>query len=149
MRSPTDCASARRSLHLWQRPGGRLRPTVSPRGGPNRRGSMSRRSMIVALFAVLALSALGVLVARSIPNAVFPEFVFHRAIILADSAELPPQQMLVAVTRPLEEAAYNVAGTTLVRSTTTSGSAEIDVTFAENTDPVATYGLLGAALAEA
>ncbi|HZO82380.1 MAG TPA: efflux RND transporter permease subunit [Candidatus Binataceae bacterium] len=110
---------------------------------------MSRRSMIVALFAVLALSALGVLVARSIPNAVFPEFVFHRAIILADSAELPPQQMLVAVTRPLEEAAYNVAGTTLVRSTTTRGSAEIDVTFAENTDPVATYGLLGAALAEA
>ena len=91
---------------------------------------MSRRNTILALFAVLALSALGVILAFSIPNAVFPEFVFHRAIILADSSELPPQQMLVAVTRPLEEAAYNVVGTTLVRSTTSRGSAEIDVTFA-------------------
>ena len=39
--------------------------------------------------------------------------------------------MIVAVTRPLEEAAYGVIGVTLVRSTTTRGSAEIDVTFYE------------------
>ena len=57
--------------------------------------------------------------------------------------------MLVAVTRPLEEAAYSVAGTTLVRSTTTRGSAEIDVNFAESTDPTTSFELLGAALAEA
>ena len=73
---------------------------------------MSRSSTILSLFAVIALSVLGVILAQSIPNAVFPEFVFHRAIILADSAELPASQMLVAVTRPLEEAAYRlVAGT--------------------------------------
>jgi multidrug efflux pump subunit AcrB len=90
---------------------------------------MSRRSTILSRFAVIALSVLGVILAQSIPNAVFPEFVFHRAIILADSAELPASQMLVAVTRPLEEAAYSVPGTTLVRSTTTRGSAEIDVNF--------------------
>jgi CzcA family heavy metal efflux pump len=110
---------------------------------------MNRGNTVLALFAVLALSVLGVILARSIPNAVFPEFVFHRAIILADSAELPPQQMLVAVTRPLEEAAYSVVGTTLVRSTTTRGSAEVDVTFAENTDPTTSFELLGAALGEA
>src|ERR1700687_4108005 len=110
---------------------------------------MSRRSTILSLFAVLALSVLGVILAQSIPNAVFPEFVFHRAIILADSAELPAGQMLVAVTRPLEEAAYNVVGTTLVRSTTTRGSAEIDVYFTENTDPTTSFELLCAALAEA
>lgn len=110
---------------------------------------MSHRSTILSLFAVIALSVLGVILAQSIPNAVFPEFVFHRAIILADSAELPAGQMLVAVTRPLEEAAYNVVGTTLVRSTTTRGSAEIDVYFAENTDPTTSFELLGAALAEA
>ena len=56
--------------------------------------------------------------------------------------------MLVAVTRPLEEAAYSVAGTTLVRSTTTRGSAEIDVNFAESNDPTTSFQLLGAALAE-
>jgi multidrug efflux pump subunit AcrB len=110
---------------------------------------MSRSSTILSLFAVIALSVLGVILAQSIPNAVFPEFVFHRAIILADSAELPASQMLVAVTRPLEEAAYNVAGTTLVRSTTTRGSAEVDVNFAENSDPTTSFELLGAALAEA
>ena len=96
---------------------------------------MSRRTTILSLFAVIALSVLGVILAQSIPNAVFPEFVFHRAIILADNAELPAGQMLAAVTRPLEEAAYSVAGTTLVRSTTTRGSAEIDVNFAEEHRP--------------
>ena len=94
------------------------------------------------------MSALGVILARSIPNAVFPEFVFHRAIILADSAELPANQMLVAVTRPLEDAAYSVPGTSLVRSTTTRGSAEIDVYFTEASDPTTSFELLGAALAQ-
>ncbi len=110
---------------------------------------MGRANNILALFAVPALSVLGVILARTIPDAVLPEFVFHRAIILAESAELPPQQMLVAVTRPLEEAAYSVVGTTLVRSTTTRGSSEVDVTFAENGDPTTSYELLGAALGEA
>ncbi len=110
---------------------------------------MSRSSTILSLFTVIALSVLGVILAQSIPNAVFPEFVFHRAIILADSAELPAGQMLAAVTRPLEEAAYSVAGTTLVRSTTTRGSAEVDVNFAENNDPTTSFELLGAALSEA
>ena len=110
---------------------------------------MSRSRTLLSIFAVIALSALGAVLARSIPNAVFPEFVFHRAIILADSAELPASQMLVAVTRPLEEAAYSVAGTALVRSTTTRGSAEIDVNFAEKSDPTTSFELLGAALSEA
>jgi CzcA family heavy metal efflux pump len=109
---------------------------------------MSRRNTILSLFAVIALSVLGVILAQSIPNAVFPEFVFHRAVILADNGELPASQMLSAVTRPLEEAAYNVAGTTLVRSTTTRGSAEVDVNFSESNDPTTSFELLGAALAE-
>ena len=109
---------------------------------------MSRGNTILSMFTVIALSVLGVILARSIPDAVFPEFVFHRAIILADNAALPAGQMLIAVTRPLEEAAYNVAGTTLVRSTTTRGSTEVDVNFAESNDPTTSFELLGAALAE-
>jgi CzcA family heavy metal efflux pump len=57
--------------------------------------------------------------------------------------------MLVAVTRPLEEAAYGVIGVNLVRSTTSRGSAEIDVAFNEGADPVSTFQLLNAALSEA
>ena len=41
---------------------------------------------------------------------------------MADAGDLPAEQMIVAVTRPLEEAAYGVIGVSLVRSTTTRGS---------------------------
>ncbi len=109
---------------------------------------MSRANSSLALCAVIAASILGALLARSIPSAVFPQIQFNRAIILADSGDLPPEQMLVAVTRPLEEAAYGVVGVNLVRSTTTRGSSEVDVTFNEGTDPVSTFQLLNAALGE-
>jgi CzcA family heavy metal efflux pump len=110
---------------------------------------LSRANSSLALCAVIAASILGALLARSIPSAVFPQIQFNRAIVLADSGDLPPEQMLVGVTRPLEEAAYGVIGVSLVRSTTTRGTSEIDVTFAQGTDPVSSFQLLNAALGEA
>jgi CzcA family heavy metal efflux pump len=109
---------------------------------------LSRGNSILALTATIAAAILGVILARSIPSAVFPEIQFNRTIIMADSGDLPPQQMLVAVTRPLEEAAYGVVGVKLVRSTTTRGSSEIDVYFNENVDAVTSFQLLNAALGE-
>jgi CzcA family heavy metal efflux pump len=109
---------------------------------------LSHGNSTLALFAVLAASILGIALARSIPSAVFPLVQFNRAIILADSGDLPAQQMLVAVTRPLEEAAYGAMGVTLVRSTTSRGSSEVDVTFSESGDPVSSFQLLNAALNE-
>ncbi len=109
---------------------------------------MSRTNSSLALCAVIAASILGALMARSIPSAVFPEMQFNRAIVLADSGDLPPEQMLVAVTRPLEEAAYGVMGVNLVRSTTSRGSSEIDVTFGGGSEPVSSFQLLNAALGE-
>ncbi|HJU10294.1 MAG TPA: efflux RND transporter permease subunit [Candidatus Binataceae bacterium] len=97
---------------------------------------------------MIAGSILGVVLARSIPSAVFPEIQFHRAIVLADSGDLPPAQMLVAVTRPLEEAAYGAMNVSQVRSTTTRGSSEIDVTFNERSDPVSSFQLLNNAISE-
>jgi CzcA family heavy metal efflux pump len=109
---------------------------------------MSGRSSTLALLAVLTLTALGVILALSIPSAVFPEITFRRAIILAESGDLPSEQMLATVTRPLEEAAYSVVGVSLVRSTTTRGSAEIDVTFSEHGDPQIAFQMLEAAVAQ-
>ncbi|MGH7907861.1 MAG: efflux RND transporter permease subunit [Candidatus Binataceae bacterium] len=111
--------------------------------------TMGRSTSTLALFAVFAATALGIILAFSIPNSVFPEIQFNRAVILVDSGDLPAQQMLVAVTRPLEQAAYGVLGTTLVRSTTTRGSAEIDVNFSEKANATASYQLLNAALSNA
>jgi CzcA family heavy metal efflux pump len=109
---------------------------------------MIARNRILAIFAVVALSVLGVLVAFSIPSAVFPEIQFNRATVLIEAGDLPAEQMLVMVTRPVEEAAYGVAGVVLVRSTTSRGSAEMDVNFREGADSVATFELLNAALSE-
>jgi CzcA family heavy metal efflux pump len=108
---------------------------------------MTRRSSTFAILAVVAATALGVMLARTIPSAVFPEIIFRRAIILADSGNLPSPQMLASVTRPLEETAYGVPGVTMVRSTTTRGSAEIDVTFGEDSDPETAFHSLSAAIA--
>ncbi|MGD0288183.1 MAG: efflux RND transporter permease subunit [Candidatus Binataceae bacterium] len=109
---------------------------------------MTRGNSILALCLVVAAAALGIILARTIPSAVFPEIQFNRALVTAEAGDLPAQQMLVAVTRPLEEAAYSVVGVRLVRSTTTRGSAEIDVDFNEGTDPVTGFQLLNAALGE-
>ncbi|HUY29033.1 MAG TPA: efflux RND transporter permease subunit, partial [Candidatus Binataceae bacterium] len=109
---------------------------------------MQRANSTLAVLAVLALSALGVILAFSIATSVFPEITFDRAIILADSGDLPAEQMLVSVTRPLEESAYGVVGVNLVRSTTTRGSSEIDVTFSSSVNPTTAYQLLNAALNE-
>lgn len=109
----------------------------------------ARTNYALALFATIAASIFGFLMMPSIPSAVFPEVVFPRAIVLAQAGQLPREQMLVAVTRPLEEAAYGVVGTSLVRSTTSRGSAEIDVTFQPGADPVTSFQLLNAALSEA
>src|SRR6202166_1966529 len=108
---------------------------------------MSRRSSTLALIAVIAASAFGYILARMIPSAVFPEITFRRATILADSGDLPAEQMLASVTRALEETAYSVVGVTLVRSTTTRGSSEIDVTFGEDADPQTSFQMLSAAVA--
>jgi CzcA family heavy metal efflux pump len=109
---------------------------------------MRRGASSLAFYGIVAASIFGVVLAGSIPTAVFPEIQFNRAIILADSGDLPPPQMLVGVTRPLEEAAYGVMNVAGVRSTTTRGSSEIDVTFAEQSDPVSTFQLLNNAISE-
>lgn len=108
---------------------------------------MTRRTSTLALIGVIAASVFGYLLARMIPSAVFPEIIFRRATILADSGDLPAEQMLASVTRALEETAYSVVGVTLVRSTTTRGSAEIDVTFGEDADPQTSFQMLSAAVA--
>src|SRR5258708_39729185 len=108
---------------------------------------MTRSSSTLAVLSVLAASVLGIILAQTIPSAVFPEIVFRRATILAESGDLPADQMLASVTRPLEESAYTIPGVQLVRSTTTRGSAEIDITFGEDSDPQVGFQMLSASVA--
>ena len=79
--------------------------------------------------------------------AVFPETDFPRVVIGVDNGVTPIDQMLVTVTRPIEEAVNTVQGLDRVWSITSRGSAEIDLFFDWNVDMFHTLELVNAALA--
>ena len=53
---------------------------------------------------------MGVYLALTIPVAVFPETNFPRIVVGVDNGVFPIDQMLVTVTRPIEEAVNTVPG---------------------------------------
>ena len=102
---------------------------------------------IVFLIVILALT--GSYLAFSIPISVFPQTDFPRVIIGIDNGVMPIDQMLVTITRPVEEAVNSVLGLQQVRSITSRGSAEIDLYFDWSRDMVTTLQQVDAAVAQA
>ena len=88
------------------------------------------------IFLIMALAILGVYVAFTIPVAVFPEVDFPRIVIGIDNGVMPIDQMLVTITRPVEDAVNSVPGLVRVNSITSRGSAEIDLFFNWNVNMV-------------
>ena len=62
------------------------------------------------IFVILTLVAVGIYLAATIPVAVFPSTDFPRIVVGADAGVYPIDQMLVTVTKPLEEAVNTVPG---------------------------------------
>src|SRR5512135_1076247 len=98
------------------------------------------------IFLILTLGAVGLYVGFTIPVAVFPSTNFPRVIIGVDNGVMPIDQMMVTITRPLEEAVNSVPGLENVRSITSRGSAEIDLFFDWNVDMFQTLQYVNAAL---
>jgi multidrug efflux pump subunit AcrB len=86
------------------------------------------------IFLILTLALLGGYLAFTIPVSVFPTTNFPRVLIGVDNGVMPIDQMMVTITRPIEEAVNNVPGLVNVRSITSRGSAEIDLYFDWNVD---------------
>ena len=99
------------------------------------------------IFVILALIAVGIYLAVTIPVAVFPETDFPRVLIGVDNGVAPIDQMLVTVTRPIEEAVNTVQGLERVWSITSRGSVEIDLFFSWKVDMFQTLERVNAALA--
>ncbi len=78
---------------------------------------------LLALFAALAL--LGTALGVRLPAAILPEIAFPRITVIADSGERPADDMVRAVTRPLEEELRRVPEVREIRSKTSRGSTEI------------------------
>ncbi len=98
------------------------------------------------LFLIVVLAAIGGYLAWTIPIAVFPTTNFPRIVIGVDNGVAPIDQMLVTVTRPIEDAVNTVPGLERVRSVTSRGSVEVDLSFAWNVDILQTLQRVDAAL---
>jgi CzcA family heavy metal efflux pump len=101
------------------------------------------------IFLIFTLALVGGYVAFTIPVSVFPTTNFPRIVIGVENGVMPIDQMLVTVTRPLEEAVNTVPGLQQVRSITSRGSAEIDLSFDWNADMMQTLQLVDAAVSRA
>jgi CzcA family heavy metal efflux pump len=99
------------------------------------------------LFLIVSLALVGAYLAFNIPVAVFPNTDFPRIVIGVDNGVMPIDQMLVTITRPLEEAVNSVPGLQKVISTTSRGSAEVSLFFDWNSDMILTLQRVDAVVA--
>src|SRR5713226_1626506 len=99
------------------------------------------------LFLIISLALVGGYFAFTIPVAVFPNTDFPRIVIGVDNGVMPIDQMLVTITRPIEEAVNSVPGLQSVRSITSRGSAEVDLFFDWNSDMILTLQRVDALVA--
>jgi multidrug efflux pump subunit AcrB len=98
------------------------------------------------IFLTLTLGLLGAYLAFTIPVSVFPSTDFPRVLISVDNGVMPIDQMMVTVTRPIEEAVNSVPGLLNVRSITSRGSAEIDLYLRWDVDMFQTLQYVNAAI---
>jgi CzcA family heavy metal efflux pump len=99
------------------------------------------------LFLTISLALVGGYLALSIPISVFPNTDFPRIVVGVDNGVMPIDQMLVTITRPIEEAVNSVPGLLKVTSITSRGSAEVDLFFDWNSDMILTLQRVDAVVA--
>ncbi|HEB87024.1 MAG TPA: efflux RND transporter permease subunit, partial [Gammaproteobacteria bacterium] len=95
----------------------------------------AHRRSILFLAAILALG--GMAAGLTLPVALFPYVSFPRIVVLLETGDRPADQMVIAVTRPVEQAVRSVPGVVNLRSTTSRGSAELAINFKWGDDMIA------------
>jgi len=92
-------------------------------------GRFAIRHRLAITFITVVLCLAGVLAALRMPSSVFPQTDFPRVVILVDNGVMPADEMMAAITRPIEEVMKDIPGAVTVRSATSRGSAEVNVFF--------------------
>src|SRR5947209_4677344 len=100
------------------------------------------------IFFIIVVALVGAYQAFNIPVSVFPSTDFPRIVIGIDNGVMPIDQMMVTITRPVEQAVNSVQGLETVRSITSRGSAEIDLFFNWQVDMFQTLQLVDSALSK-
>jgi len=99
------------------------------------------------LFLIISVVLIGGYLAFSVPVSVFPNTNFPRVVIGVDNGVMPIDQMLVTITRPIEDSMNDVAGLQRVVSITSRGSAEINLFFDWQNDMILTLQRVDAVVA--
>jgi CzcA family heavy metal efflux pump len=121
--------------------------SMSARRSNEQRAPWFQRLSRPILFLIVSLSLAGAYLAFTIPVAVFPNTDFPRIVIGVDNGVMPIDQMLVVITRPIEEAVNSVPGLQKVQSITSRGSAEVDLFFDWKSDMILTLQRVDAVVA--
>ena len=93
-----------------------------------------RRSRRAVAAALLVFGIVGVILGARLPASILPEVTFPRLTVIAGGGERPGEEMLRAVTKPIETALRRVPQLREIRSTTSRGDAEFDLDFAWGTN---------------
>ncbi|MFC1720119.1 efflux RND transporter permease subunit [Pseudomonadota bacterium] len=96
--------------------------------------SANHRRSILFLVAMLALA--GVAAGLKLPVALFPHVDFPRVVVSLEAGDQPADQMVIAITRQVEQAVRTVPGVASLRSTTSRGSAQLSINFGWGDDMV-------------
>jgi CzcA family heavy metal efflux pump len=95
----------------------------------------------------VSITLVGAYLALTIPISVFPNTDFPRVVVGVDNGVMPIDQMLVTITRPIEEAVNSVPGLLRVQSVTSRGTAEVNLFFDWNSDMILTLQRVDAVVA--
>ena len=108
---------------------------------------VTRQSSAILVLVGL-LCAAGLYAAFQLPSALFPNTNFPRIVIIVDNGVVPAPQMLVSVTKPIEEAMNGIPGIVRIRSKTQRGAVEISLFFDWRTDILLTLQMVQARLSQ-
>ncbi len=96
-------------------------------------GTFAARHERLIVFVVAVLAVLGIIEYATIPASIFPTMTISRIDVVADAGNLPPDQVRVAVTLPLERAFQGLPSVTRVLATSSQGNSELVVEFDSHT----------------
>lgn len=92
-----------------------------------------RNSRAVWLLSAFLVAA-GVVALFRLPSNIYPELAFPRILVLVHAGDQPQENVLLTVTRPIEESVSTVLGVRRVRSKTIRGASEISILFSPDMD---------------
>jgi len=101
---------------------------------PSTLAGFATRHQLAITFIATVLCAAGVFAALRTPSSVFPATPFPRIVINVSNGIMPANQMMATITRPIEVSLKSIPGVISVLTTTTRGSAIVNLEFAWGTD---------------